>query len=142
MNTYSKKLRDPRWQKKRLEILQRDEFTCTLCGDTTTTLNVHHLEYSGDPWEADNKHLQTLCEHCHIVVEWRLKENIRDPLIIVEKGPITKTVLGTSDFLVMESYHVENGEVAHWNFVNIKGIELFLEKLKLHGQKSNSPIIL
>jgi len=26
--TYSEKLKDPRWQKKRLEILSRDNFTC------------------------------------------------------------------------------------------------------------------
>lgn len=31
--TYSQKLRDPRWQKKRLEILERDSFTCQHCHD-------------------------------------------------------------------------------------------------------------
>jgi len=63
--TYSEKLKDPRWQKKRLEILQRDEFMCQLCQDTESTLVVHHYKYSGEPWEAEDIHLITLCESCH-----------------------------------------------------------------------------
>lgn len=63
--TYSDKLKDPRWQKKRLEIFKRDNFTCQICGETTKPLNVHHEEYNGEPWEiADNK-LLTICETCH-----------------------------------------------------------------------------
>lgn len=67
--TYSEKLKDPRWQKKRLEIFQRDSFKCTLCGDDKTTLHVHHLDYDGDPWDIDNQYLITHCQHCHIIVE-------------------------------------------------------------------------
>lgn len=62
---YSDKLKDPRWQKKRLEILQRDEFTCRLCGDSESPLVVHHLKYEGEPWEVDNDYLITYCESCH-----------------------------------------------------------------------------
>lgn len=29
------------------------------------TLNVHHKQYHGDPWEASNDSLETLCENCH-----------------------------------------------------------------------------
>lgn len=42
---YSDKLKDPRWQKKRLEILTRDEWTCQICFDTESTLVVHHQKY-------------------------------------------------------------------------------------------------
>ena len=67
MKTYSEKLKDPRWQKKRLEILNRDNFTCQLCDDTTTTLHVHHRRYlqKKDPWQYDNKFLVTMCATCH-----------------------------------------------------------------------------
>ena len=65
-NEYYKKLKDPRWQKKRLEIFTRDGFCCQICGDTETTLNVHHMIYSDcDPWDIDNEYLVTLCENCH-----------------------------------------------------------------------------
>lgn len=62
---YSEKLRDPRWQRKRLEIMQRDNFTCLACGDTEKTQNVHHKKYHGSPWEAPSESLETLCEPCH-----------------------------------------------------------------------------
>ena len=67
IKTYSEKLKDPRWQKKRLEILNRDKFRCKRCYDETSTLNVHHLryEYNKEPWEYDDECLTTLCDECH-----------------------------------------------------------------------------
>lgn len=65
--TYAEKLKDPRWQKKRLKILERDEWTCQLCGDDKTTLNVHHKKYTGEPYEAKDDDLITFCERCHEV---------------------------------------------------------------------------
>lgn len=69
---YSEKLKDPRWQKKRLEILTRDKFTCTQCGDSKTTLHIHHSKYSssGNPWDVDSCYLTTFCMHCHATVEY------------------------------------------------------------------------
>jgi len=61
MNSHS----DPRWQKRRLEIMQRDGFKCIACGSASTTLNVHHKFYYGELWEVDDTDLQTLCEICH-----------------------------------------------------------------------------
>lgn len=66
-NEFFKKYKDPRWQKKRLEILQRDEFECQRCGDSESTLHIHHFYYEKDknPWEYHNEALITLCESCH-----------------------------------------------------------------------------
>jgi hypothetical protein len=65
--TYSEKLKDPRWQKKRLEIFKRDKFTCQLCTDKENTLVVHHKKYINgkEPWDYKNEFLITLCEKCH-----------------------------------------------------------------------------
>lgn len=63
--TYSEKLKDPRWQKKRLKILERDNFTCTKCGNDKITLHIHHAKYLGLPWEVEDKYLSTICETCH-----------------------------------------------------------------------------
>lgn len=67
MSTYSDKLKDPRWQKKRLEIFERDNWTCQFCGNTDKTLAVHHLEYikGNCPWEYNNESLLTICDDCH-----------------------------------------------------------------------------
>ena len=67
--TYSRKLSNPRWQKKRLKILERDKWTCKKCGDVETELHVHHLEYHKNPWDTPNKDLITLCAHCHEFIE-------------------------------------------------------------------------
>jgi len=66
---YWEKLRDPRWQKKRLEIMERDGFECCDCGTGALTLNVHHCYYEKgvEPWEYPNQSLKTLCEGCHEV---------------------------------------------------------------------------
>ena len=83
---YYEKLKDPRWQKMRLEVMQRDEFTCQGCLDATSTLNVHHLIYSdrGDPWDVATSSLITLCESCHEyetdrrrASEWELVKALR-----------------------------------------------------------------
>jgi hypothetical protein len=65
--TYSEKLRDPKWQKKRLEIMDRDGFACVICSDKKSTLNVHHQSYLQGlaPWEYPNETLFTVCERCH-----------------------------------------------------------------------------
>lgn len=64
--TYSQKLKDPRWQKKRLQILERDGWKCQSCTSTTKTLQVHHLVYAKrDPWDYADDCYQTLCEDCH-----------------------------------------------------------------------------
>lgn len=66
-NNYSEKLKDPRWQKKRLKILERDKWTCQSCFDTENTLHVHHMKYvyGLEPWEIEDQFLITLCASCH-----------------------------------------------------------------------------
>ena len=56
---------DPRWQRLRLEIMQRDGFACVACGDAESTLHVHHKQYHGELWNTPPADLQTLCESCH-----------------------------------------------------------------------------
>lgn len=67
MKSYSDLLRDPRWQKKRLEILQRDKFECCNCGEKDKMLHVHHCYYiyGNNPWDYESVSLVTLCEDCH-----------------------------------------------------------------------------
>ncbi len=57
--------RHPKWQKKRLKILDRDGWKCIACRDSDSTLHVHHFYYAGNPWDTEDAFLQTLCESCH-----------------------------------------------------------------------------
>lgn len=68
--TYGDKLLDPRWQQKRTQILTRDGFCCRTCSDPSSTLEIHHLSYRGEPWEVPDDQLVTLCRHCHRIVSY------------------------------------------------------------------------
>lgn len=65
--TYYEKLRDPKWQRKRLEIMQRAGFSCEWCGDGAKTLHIHHGYYAKghEPWDYGEDTLYCLCEVCH-----------------------------------------------------------------------------
>jgi hypothetical protein len=65
--SYSQKLRDPRWQKKRLEVLQSAKWQCEICSDDESTLHIHHKEYFAgrDVWDYERNQLACLCSNCH-----------------------------------------------------------------------------
>ena len=63
--SYQTDLQDVRWQRKRLEIFQRDDFQCVRCGDTDKPVVVHHRSYHGHPWECPDFDLETLCQDDH-----------------------------------------------------------------------------
>jgi len=97
---YSTKLKDPRWQKKRLEILQRDEWTCQLCDDTKSTLVVHHKRYIAgrEPWDYPNELLITLCETCH---EVEMDNGQADDL----KAMVQENFLSTDIYILADGFH-------------------------------------
>lgn len=65
--TYQEQLKSPLWQRKRLEMFQRDNFTCVCCGNSKLQLHLHHGVYIKGlkAWEYDDKYLHTLCDVCH-----------------------------------------------------------------------------
>lgn len=65
--TFMEQRRDPRWQKKRLLIMERDHFKCRSCESDAKTLNVHHRYYvkNREVWDYPDFSLVTLCENCH-----------------------------------------------------------------------------
>lgn len=67
MPTYLELLKDPRWQRKRLEVLNAANWRCLCCLDSETTLHVHHRWYERGrkPWEYGLDCLVSLCEKCH-----------------------------------------------------------------------------
>jgi len=63
---YSEILTHGDWQKRRLLIMQRDNFQCTKCTEKFN-LQIHHIYYRWGwlPWEYPDDALVTLCDLCH-----------------------------------------------------------------------------
>ena len=90
--TYSEKLKDPRWQKKRLEVLEKAGWKCEWCECDGKTLNVHHGRYEKDmePWEYSILELHALCDECHkkrheiekCIKAWVAKTRSKDMLLM------------------------------------------------------------
>lgn len=64
---YDEKLTDPRWQRKRLEIMRLHDFKCAECNAGDKELHVHHSYYvkGREPWDYPNWSLVCLCHNCH-----------------------------------------------------------------------------
>jgi hypothetical protein len=63
---YSQKLKDPRWQAKRVRILKRCDSKCEECG-LTSGPEVHHCyyRYGREAWQYPDTALLALCHDCH-----------------------------------------------------------------------------
>ena len=138
MINYSDKLRSPQWQKKRLQILNRDKFTCKLCKDTETELHVHHKFYEKgkQPWEYPDNVFVTLCKHCHVAVESIVKENgevFFDYLEIVKVNTLqNKDVLlfiRYCDTVIMRFYNSKNDLLVAYQLISsVKSVSKLFKK--------------
>ncbi len=69
--TYAELLRDPRWQQRRLRVLDAGGWKCEECGAKCRELHVHHGYYGKGmkPWEYPDDTLHVLCDECHKIAE-------------------------------------------------------------------------
>lgn len=121
MSKWSSAFRDSRWQKLRLEIMERDDWTCRSCGKKDgVTLNVHHAYYEAGkaPWEYPKQTLVTYCEECHKErheLQQMLLENVAKTGISVLKGLVATSVnyQNTCNVLwVLNSQNVSDDSIA------------------------------
>ena len=96
--SYTELLRDPRWQKKRLEIMSRDNFKCCNCGTDKVNLQVHHLDYYDykRPWDYPENLLITLCEKCHQEEQVRFRHENLLLVALRDKGFLAGDILALS----------------------------------------------
>jgi hypothetical protein len=131
---YAAKRFDPRWQKKRLEIMQRDEFKCTECNDEKSTLNVHHRYYvkNREVWDYPAFSLVTLCEGCHSTAHPKLADDEESAMSEWEAGI---GILAEGKDWPADFWRL--GELLAIDFgVNLKGLISFLEK-QIADHKAN-----
>jgi hypothetical protein len=84
MTSYAEKLKDPRWQRRRLEKLSSTEFLCEGCFEDGKTVHVHHRIYrrGADPWDYPDGELAVLCEECH-EIEHLEEELVKEAIAVV-----------------------------------------------------------
>lgn len=101
---YAQMLKDPRWQRRRLEILQRDEFRCQGCWADDKTLHVDHRRYNWGhpPWDVDDDDLQTVCEDCHATLT-RLRKLVRSAVPVLDQGELGALVGYITGLLVLRA---------------------------------------
>lgn len=95
--SYADLLRRPEWQKRRLEVLQAADFTCSSCDAKDAELHVHHLIYrrGAKPWEYGEHELEVLCKHCHADVTALRARLDRELLSLgIGRGDALELVLG------------------------------------------------
>lgn len=90
--SYFEKLKDPRWQKKRLEVLESNEWRCERCMDAESTLHVHHRQYfkGREPWEYEAGQLAVLCESCHEATHEEVDALLLACSYCVSDGPFSR----------------------------------------------------
>jgi len=133
---------DPRWQKLRLSVLERDGWTCKICGDDVNTLYVHHRYYTPkkEIWDYDLDAFVTLCKSCHEEETFERK-NAEDDLITSFKRKFL--VSGLKEFVVaivdMPMLHLENVVAAAygWALQNDKMQREIIEKYFKYLHKKN-----
>lgn len=118
--TYQEQLKSPKWQKKRLEIMQRDGFKCRSCGDDKSQLSVHHIFYLKGKKvdEYHNSFLLTLCDKCHNelhrqteLVYYAITQHaihISAPLIIDYFKALRMAIKIEPDYCVAYSEYIDN----------------------------------
>lgn len=127
--TYSEQLRHPNWQRRRLEIMQRDNFCCSSCSDKEITLNVHHRRYVKGrmPWEYTDAELVTLCRPCHEAyhenndalkdVIWQLPidgpSNLHDAMGLLAGWANGEQLTDFSAHMQIEPFYFVVGEIAN-----------------------------
>lgn len=121
---YKEQIKSPKWQKKRLEILQRDDFACQVCGCKDKTLHVHHTAYENgnNIWEYDDNQLITLCEDCH-EYEHMIDASIEEHLWYIKK----KGVLNHELLALLETLDINLNNGNHYFIRDIVGNDFLPE---------------
>lgn len=76
-------------------ILNRDKYTCQVCGKKHTRLEVHHIIYRSQGGTNDENNLITLCEDCH--------SKVHDGKLAITKKPKKMTLKYATHMSIIRS---------------------------------------
>lgn len=132
---FLEKYRDPRWQKKRLEILERDQWQCRKCCDGSSTLHVHHQFYKSgaDPWDYENFCLITLCDSCHETLHEEKKDALQSIQVALARRDMDYEFLSAMCLALDESGEWKDPNLTVDDIYAIAGIVALALKMRNVG---------
>lgn len=88
-SSYSEKLKDPRWQKRRLKVMEYAHWRCQICGAKDNTLHCHHSYYTRGklPWQYPDGAIICICDTCHEKIHGRKPSRLFER--VVEEPPLS-----------------------------------------------------
>lgn len=120
---YHEQLKHPLWQKKRLEVMEANNFKCQNCGGKDEQLNVHHPFYKRGAmiWQYVKEELMCLCHECH------KNEHAKDE----EIKSLCSRVTVSKDFLIglLRGYVEEHPQKLY----NTREVQGYLAGFKIGG---------
>lgn len=105
---FMSKTADPKWQRRRLQVMERDNWTCQRCGNTSEQLEVHHLVYvhKAKYHEYLDHELITLCRECHQYET----ENIGPAITMLNYNVRTSGML-SDEIAMLADYHFYSAKI-------------------------------
>lgn len=121
-NQYYDLLKNPLWQKKRLERLEKSNWQCENCGANDNSLHVHHKLYfkNKNPWDYDDEQLEVLCDPCHKNAH-NAMEAIKTIISYSDKFEIYNLLCGYCDEEINHKYELEPNDI-YDNYLLCRGI--------------------
>ena len=112
---YKAQYTDPRWQRKRLEVMALNDFTCEQCDATDKQLHVHHRFYrkGANIWDYSREEFECLCHDCHNARHEKL--DLLKFMIGVNPSHLEQLLGYLTGILMHEGEH-GHAEVSSWEF--------------------------
>ena len=123
MKDYKSQYMHPKWQKRRLEMLEAAGFMCQCCESTEDTLHVHHKRYikGRDIWDYDDDQLEVLCADCHKYEHFQKDElaNLLEKLDSSQMADVICIVAGMLEY----SGGIEESQLKNWRSLSVVAVD-------------------
>ena len=142
--SYSEKLQDIRWKRRRDYIKKRDYYACQACFEHNKPLYVHHRYYEADkdPWDYPDNALVSLCQECHELENEHTREGYERKLLKLFKknffvGDLEQLIDGFEKMeMINTSYLIAS--TLKWIVSDKKRLSLAIHRNIKHIQQSIS----
>lgn len=123
MKDYKSQYTHPKWQKRRLEMLEAANFQCQSCEETEKTLHVHHKRYvkGRDVWDYGDEELEVLCEDCHKHEHFQKDElnKMLASMSSIQIADLICIVAGMQSYLM----EIDDEQLANWRSLNKTAVD-------------------